>query len=133
MHRLLAVFIARDSFRSSAFTMFSWFTNSANTKPVTLFEDQFAIIDYEQVHSRQNRFELDRRGCVQLCSDKNEASKWTLYYEVIYIREGHFRFLVCHNVDKKATQEIFNSVKVTLNILDKWLPSNKDVASQHLC
>lgn len=113
--------------------MFSWLFRKSSTskKAIALFENPFSTVDYEQIPST-DRTELDRFGCVQLCSNRCEISNGTVFYEVIYIKERLFRFLVFHHISWKEAEEIFNCAKTTLNTLDPWFPNNKDVVAEHL-
>lgn len=116
--------------------MFSWFfdrvTSPNSSTSYTLFEDPFLITEYPETESRKYNTELNSIGDVRLYSNKSHASKWKIYYEVTYTKKDNVRYLVYHSLSKEKAQEMFDSVQVTLNALDRWLSSKKEVLSGQL-
>ena len=113
--------------------MFNWFFNKSKvTKAPTLFQDAFIVIDIEDEIPSKNRVELDIDGCVQLCSNMSDASHWSVYYEMIYVKQKMFSFLLYHTTQKKEAHEMFLSAKEIINTLDQWFTSTKEVVADHL-
>lgn len=101
--------------------MFSWFTSKSVERTQEVLQNPFSVYDLTFLEWEQ-RVILLRDEKVIVCTENNRKDK---KFELIFKKDRLSTFSLYRDIDREPVEEVYNSVKLMLNLLSDGITSKK--------